>query len=486
MEGLTRAYLALLTVTFSHVCAVAMAQEKPAAVISPGSVDSAVYITHVTVIDTETGKEATDRTVIISGDRISDVRDSRSVKPAAGAKIVDGTGKYLIPGLWDMHVHTWDYESTYPLYIANGVTGVRDMFGPPDANKFRKELTAKAIIAPHFYLASPIIDGNPPRQPGSIGVNSPNSPEEARKVVEEQKQKGADFIKVYDLLTRDVYFAIMDESGRQQISVAGHVLFTISAWEASAAKQKSIEHLRQVALACSSREEELWPKVAASKSRTDWLQLMTEANRSYSDEKCQRLFTEFKKNGTWVVPTITVGQASSMMNDPHFLSDDRLRYFGSDYRPWLAPKEDPRKARASEDFAMERESVAYKKKVVGAMFGAGVPLLAGTDAGNPYCFPGFSLHDELALMVEYGVSPLGALQAATLNAAVFMGASDKYGSVKQGRIADLVLLYADPLADIHNTTKIAEVFLAGKELDRAALDQMLRNAEAAAGAASVK
>lgn len=460
-----------------------MVQERPTPVPPPNVASRLVYITHVNVIDTETGKEVTDRTVIISGDRILDVRDSRSVKPPAGARIVDGTAKYLIPGLWDMHVHTWDFESTYPLYIANGVTGVRDMFGPPDANRFRTELTAKAIIAPHFYLASPILDGNPPRQPGSIGVNSP---EEARKVVDEQKQKGADFIKVYDLLTRATYFAIMDESGRQQMSVAGHVPFAISAWEASTAKQKSIEHLRQVPLACSSREEELWPKVAASKSKAEWAQLMTEANRSYSNEKCQRLFAEFKKNGTWVVPTITVGQASSMMNDPHFLSDDRLRYFGSDYRAWLAPKEDPRRARTAEDFAMESESVAYKKKVVRAMFGAGVPLLAGTDTGNPYCFPGFSLHDELVLLVESGVSPLGALQAATLNAAVFMGASDKYGSVTQGRIADLVLLYADPLADIHNTTKIAEVFLAGKELDRAALDQLLRNAEAAAGAASVK
>jgi hypothetical protein len=182
MEGLMRAYLAVLTVTFGHVCGAAMAQEKPAAVISPGRVDSAVYITHVIVINTETGKEAADRTVIISGDRISDARDSRSVKPPAGAKIVDGTGKYLIPGLWDMHVHTWDYESTYPLYITNGVTGVRYMFGPPDANKFRTELAAKATLAPHFYLASPILDGNPPRPPGSIVVDTP---EEARKVVDE-------------------------------------------------------------------------------------------------------------------------------------------------------------------------------------------------------------------------------------------------------------------------------------------------------------
>jgi len=479
-----RAYLAVLTVTFAHVCAVAMAQEKPAAVISPDSIDSAVYITHVTVIDTETGKEAKDRTVIISGDRISDVRDSRSVKPPAGAKIVDGTGKYLIPGLWDMHVHSWNDDAVFPIYIANGVTGVRDMFGPPDANKFRAELVAKKAATPRFYLASPIIDGNPPRWPGSIAVTTP---EEARKVVDDQKQKGADFIKVYDRLSRDSYFAIMDEGKRQNISVVGHVPFAISAWEAAAAKQKSFEHLNGIPLACSTREEELWPKVVAGKSFKERNPVLLEASRSYSEEKCHVLFTELKKNGAWVVPTLTVTRASAMRNDSQFTNDDRLRYFGGEVRDWLEGKPDPRfKDFTPADFNTARELFAQKKNLVGAMFRARVPMLAGTDTGNPFCFPGFSLHDELVLMVESGVSPLGALQAATRNAAVFMGASDKYGSVTQGRIADLVLLYADPLADIHNTTKIAEVLLAGKELDRAALDQMLRNAEAAAGAASAK
>jgi hypothetical protein len=471
----------VLPITAGLLCSVLAAQQPTSKSASRDTDAGSIYITDVTVIDTETGKESGDQTVAIAGDRISDVEDSNKVKLGAGAKVVDGTGKYLIAGLWDMHVHTWHHESTYPLYIANGVTGVRDMFGPPDANRFRSELAAKKVVAPHFYLASPIIDGNPPRWPKSIAVSTA---EQARRAVDEQKQKGADFIKVYDSLSRESYFAIADESRQQRISFVGHVPFAISAWEASAAKQKSIEHLRQVPLACSSREEELWPKVAVSKSITDWLQLMTEANRSYSDEKCQRLFAEFKKNGTWVVPTITVGQASSMMNDPHFLSDDRLRYFGSDYRPSLAPRGDPRNARTADDFAMERESVAYKKKVVGAMFGAGVPLLAGTDAGNPYCFPGFSLHDELALLVESGLTPLAALQAATLNAAEFMDALDRYGSVAPGKIADLVLLDADPLKDIRNTTRISAVFLSGKHFDRSSLDQLLKDAETAAKTAS--
>lgn len=473
-----RAKLCLLLVAFGQVCAVAMAQVQPAAVISPSSVGGAIYITHVTVIDTETGKEAQDRTVVISGERISEVRDGKAVKLPAGVKVVDGRGKYLIPGLWDMHVHVWDYDSTFPLFLANGVTGVREMFGPPDANQFRAELVAKKTLAPRFYLASPIIDGHPKVWPTSIEVNTP---EEARKVVDEQKQKGADFIKVYSRLSRESYFAIVEESLRQRIPVEGHVPSLITAWEASSAKQKSFEHLGGIPLACSSREEELRPKVAAATTPKERFQLAAEGSRSHSEEKCQRLFGEFKKNSTWQVPTLTVNRSFAMLIDEQFRRDDRLRFFGGDYRNWLVAKDDFRlKTWMTEDFAIQRELFAYDQRLVSAMFRAGVPMLAGTDAGNPFCFPGFSLHDELALMVESGVNPLGALQSATRNPALFMDATDKYGSVALGKIADLVLLDADPLEDIHNTTKISEVFLAGKEFDRAALDNMLRGAETAA------
>jgi imidazolonepropionase-like amidohydrolase len=170
-----------------------------------------------------------------------------------------------------------------------------------------------------------------------------------------------------------------------------------------------------------------------------------------------------------------------MSNDPQFRNDDRLRYFGGQMRTWLSKNYVANRTDFdASDFAVERELLGYRKKLVGALFRAGVPILAGTDTPNPFCFPGFGVHDELALMVESGVSPLGALQAATRNPAVFMDVTDRYGSVAPGKIADLVLLDADPLNDIHNTTRISEVFLSGKEFDRAALDQMLRNAEGAA------
>jgi imidazolonepropionase-like amidohydrolase len=393
---------------------------------------------------------------------------------------VNGTGKYLIPGLWDMHAHATDYVSTYPLYLANGVTGVREMSGPSDANRFRAELAAKKIDSPHMYIGSPIIDGPPPLWEGSIFVNTPD---DARRVVDEQKRRGADFIKIYNSLSRETYFAIIDEGKRLRIPVEGHVPFAVSGWEATAAGQKSFEHLFGIPDACSNREEEYRSKIATAKRPIERDRVYAQAALSYSDEKCRRLFAAFKKNRTWQVPTLTIDRSVGWLKDPQFTNDDRLRYFGGEMLSWVSAKDGVppyMKDWTPADYSMERELFIYEQKLVGAMFRPGVPLLAGTDDANPYCFPGFSLHDELALMVESGVSPLGALQSATWNAALFIEATKTYGSVEPGKVADLVLLNADPLENIHNTSKISEVFLAGKEFDRAALDHMLATAEAAA------
>ena len=475
-----RASLAAFPVTIGLLCSILASRQPSSTSASAGTATRLVYITHVTVIDTETGKEARDRTVVISGDRISEVEDSKNVKPVSAAKIVDGSGKYLIPGLWDMHVHTWDYESTYALYIANGVTGVRDMFGPPDANEFRKQLAAKTSVAPHFYLASPIVDGHPAVWRDSIEVTTAD---QAKIVVDDQKRKGADFIKVYSRLSREAYFAIMAEAVNVGIAVEGHVPVVISAWEASDAKQKSFEHLYAIPLACSGREDELRRQMGPTTSMKERVAASVEAARSYNESKCSELFERLRRNGNWQVPTLTVLRSFALLNDPQFVRDQRLRYFTSEYRAWLAPKNDFRLQNwGADDFAREREQFQFSQKFVGAMFRAGVPLLAGTDTGNPYCFPGFSLHDELALLVESGLTPLGALQAATRNAAIFMNATDRYGSVSKGKVADLVLLDANPLRDIRNTTKISEVFLGGKEFDRATLDGILKTAETEANA----
>jgi imidazolonepropionase-like amidohydrolase len=305
--------------------------------------------------------------------------------------------------------------------------------------------------------------------------------------VDEQKQNGADFIKVYSRLSRDAYFAIIDEAKRQKIPVEGHVPTRVTAWEATTAGQKSIEHLMGISFACSSREKDLWPSAATTKTMVEGDTLEVQAWRTYSHEKCKRLFEELKKNHSWPVPTLVVYRTFGLLNDSQFRNDKRVGYFGGEFRDWLVAKDDFRlKSWTVADFNLERELFRHEQEVVGELFRAGVAMLAGTDAGNPFCFPGFSLHDELALLVEAGMSPLGALQAATRNAALFMSTSDRYGSIAPGKIADLVLLDADPLRDIRNTSKISEVFKAGKEFDRAALDQMLKTAKLAAEATLAK
>jgi hypothetical protein len=459
------------------------ATATPATAKATRAAATALYIEDVTVIDTETGNEAQHRTVKISEGRISAVIAARAAKASSGARTVKASGKFLIPGLWDMHVHgnnqPW-FADFFPLYLANGVTGIREMFGPPNAGQFRAELAARHIDAPRIYLASPIVDGYPPVWSKSISVKTPA---EARQAVDEQVRNGADFIKIDSMLSRDAYFAIIDEAKKKHIDVEGHVPRRISIWEATDAKQKSIEHLNGIGIGCSSREEELWPKVVAAKSAEEVDRLIVEAAHSYDDEKCRRLFAEFKRNKSWPVPTLTVSRSFASLNDPKFTTDERTKYFGGEARRWLVADDDFRlKGKSDENFKLKREYFAFDKRLVGELFRAGVPMLAGTDVGNPYCFPGFSLHDELAMRVEAGVSPLAALQAATRNAALFMGVSDKYGAVKPGMVADLVLLDADPLIDIHNTARISAVFLGGKVFDRAALDGLLSQAERTAAA----
>jgi imidazolonepropionase-like amidohydrolase len=484
-----RAKLCLPLVAFVQLFAVSMAQEKPAAAISPGSASTATYITHVMVIDPENSKEIQDRTVIISGDRISEVRGSEGMKPPAGAKVVDGRGKYLIPGLWDMHVHAvFDerLDSMFPTFVANGVLGIRDMgtsMPLAEIDQLRKETASGSRLGPRIVAAGPILDGRPkPLRPNFLAINTP---EEGRETVRRLKTGGADLIKVYSELSRDSFLAIADEAKKQNIPFAGHVPFSVSALEASDAGQKSMEHLWGIYLSCSSREEELRSEMlkgGVNLSGSERIRLeMDEAAASYDERKAADVFAHLAKNGTWMVPTFKAVLPDSEIFDLRVTTDPRLKYI-----PLAIQKRWTEAAAAGA--AIKSKSFERKLQVVGAMHRAGVPFLAGTDTAwiQPYTYAGFSLHDELALLVKAGLTPMESLQTATINPARFLVMEKDLGTIAMGKIANLVLLDADPLADIHNTTKISAVFLAGKEFDRPALDQMLRSAEAAAKLTTVQ
>jgi imidazolonepropionase-like amidohydrolase len=448
-----------------------------------------LLLTHVTVIDVAGGPSRPDYTVAIAGGRITAMGPAAKIPAPPAAQVLDATGKFLIPGLWDMHVH-WHDKDYLQLYIANGVTGVRVMAGSPSQLEWRKELESGQLQGPHLVLGSPIVDGPKPfwRQ---ISVKNEA---EARAAVIKLKQSGWDFVKVYQFLTRDAYFAIADEAKKQGIPFAGHVPLSVSPEEASRAGQKSFEHLIGILPACSTRRAELtaaaqadlaedlagWPKFWGPHLR----ELRQATLDSYSAAKAAALFSELKSNGTWQCPTLTLLHMFGFGDDPAFLKDARLKYMPRQIRAGWNPAAVDGK-RTPEDFAFMKKEFQKDLEVVGAMQKAGVGILAGTDTMNPFCFPGFSLHDELGFLVQAGLSPMQALQAATLNPARFFGNEKNLGTVEPGKVADLVLLDANPLDDIGNTRRIAAVVSGGKLLTRAALDEMLTGIEAIANRKSI-
>jgi imidazolonepropionase-like amidohydrolase len=424
----------------------------PAFLLAPSERDrqpEALVLAHVTVIDVTGGVSRPDMTVVIRDGRISEVGDAGKAAPPQGATVVNAAGKFLIPGLWDMHVH-WYNRDTLTLFTANGVTGVREMFGNPDLLRWRQDIAKGSLVGPRMIVASPIIDGPQPVWPGSIVVSNED---EGRKAVIKVKKEGADFVKVYSRLPRDAYFAIADEAKKQGLTFAGHVPFSVSSAEASDAGQKSIEHLTGIRMRLSDKELE-----------------------TYNDRKAAELFARFVKNETWQCPTLTVLRSSAYLGDENFRRDQRLKFIP----PPMKERWSMRIAnRNEENFANAKRVFQKELEIVGAMRKAGVQLLAGTDTGNPFCFPGFSLHEELALLVIAGLTPVEALRSATLNPAKFLGLDKTLGTIEQGKIADLVLLDADPLEDVRNTQRINAVISNGQLFDRKALDKMLAQAEAA-------
>lgn len=446
-----------------------------------------LVFTHVTVLDVAGGTALPDRTVVITGDRITELGKSAEIRTPQGAQVIDATGKFLIPGLWDMHVH-WLHKDYLPLFPANGVTGIRIMWGDSMHHQWRQEITQGAVRGPRMAIASPIVDGPTPIWPGSTAVKDGA---EARRFVIQAKQDGADFIKVYSRLPRDAYFAIADEAKKQGLPFAGHVPAAVTVAEASDAGQQSIEHFTNVLEACSSREEEVRQKSAEAwtnlpegqkfPSRASLRPLIRLMLDTFSPEKANALYARFARNRTWQCPTLTVQRNMAFIQDPAIHNDPRVKYMPPGMASSWNPKGDFRlQDRAEEDFELARASYRKLKEQIGPMRRAGVEFLAGTDVLNPYCFPGFSLHDELGLLVEGGLTPLEALQAATLNPARFLGKEKDLGTVEKGKIADLVLLAANPLDNIGNSRKIEAVVLNGKLLPKAEIEKMLADIEAAA------
>jgi imidazolonepropionase-like amidohydrolase len=381
-----------------------------------------------------------------------------------------------------MHVHI-AAASYLPLFVANGVTGVREMhaFFPEWVFQMRRQVRDGTLLGPRIVAAGAMVDG--PR-PMWFGAYAAADAEEGRKAVQSLKKRGADFVKVYSKLPRPAFLAIAAEARKEGLPIAGHVPESVSAAKASDLGMRSMEHLYGIPLACSADEDRLRKDELDAMARLDnpalralMLRTAVKACDSSSEDKARALFARFVKNGTWQVPTLTVLRVLASVDDERLTRDPRVKYVPGYIRAGWKPRADD--TTRTPETATDWKRVYQKScELVRAMHRAGVSFLAGTDVTNPYVFPGFSLHDELALLVEEGgFTPLEALQAATRNPARFLGLEKELGTVEKGKVADLVLLDADPLQDVKNTQKIAAVVVGGKLLDRAALDKMLADVE---------
>lgn len=454
---------------------------------------ASLAIIHVTVIDATGRAPQANQTILIEGRRITAVGPSSSVKVPKAARTIDGAGKFLLPGFWDMHVHiagvnadpAWSKEVLLPLLLANGITGVRDMGGDLDALlAWQRDIESGALLGPHLVVGGPFITSGGDKTAEQYPVHTV---EEARAAVDDLKQRGANFIKIISMPSREAFFAVADEAKKESIPFVGHLPFEIGAGEASNAGMRSIEHFlySAFALSFSSKEAELRPRLVEAERSGDsaaWEQIAHEADATYDSEKAAALIQTLKKNGTWVTPTLASLDITS--HPENWKTDDPLLAF---VPPALAKQW----RKSLNDTQMKQRAAWLARhasndwKLTGELHRAGVPLLVGSDALDAFVFPGDSFHHELSELVRAGFSPMETLRAATRGAAEFLGREKDFGTVEQGRVADLVLLSANPAQEIANTRQVWAVVRNGAYYDRGALDQMLIKAREAAALAGV-
>jgi hypothetical protein len=437
-----------------------------------------LFIDRVAIVDVIGGRATPDMAVVIRGNRMTEIGERGKVAIPDGAHVVNAAGKFLIPGLWDMHVHGTPVLAPY-YYVVNGVTGVRDMGGRRRVSVLRNLVTQMSegrLVAPRIVAAGEILEGPVMLTPSGTALTTA---QQGKDAVAAQKQGGVDFVKVYSSLPRDIYFAIVDEAKRQGLPFAGHVPYSITVAEASNAGQKSIEHLIFVLEGCSTREEEFRRQLntKAPKQRSEFFLGFANVLDTYDVKRAAALFTLLATNGTFVTPTISV----RVHRDEDYTKDPRFKYVIPELKQRWDQIVWTEEQKAADGAVLKRLVQHYNSQMIPAMLRAGLRFLAGTDAGaSPAVWPGFSLHEELVLLVNAGMPPIDALRAATINATQFIGNDKDLGSIETGKLADLVLLDANPLVDIRNTTKINAVVLDGRLLDRKSLDSQLADIEAAA------
>lgn len=439
-----------------------------------------VLIKSGSLIDVQSGKLLTKKLIAIRGKTIVGVFDEAQLKNFQAKQVVDATGKFIIPGLWDMHVHFGggdtlieENKNLFPLYIAHGITGIRDAAADLSTSvlKWRDQISKGELMGPTLFTSGPKLEGYKSTWIGDIEVST-NA--EVDKMLDSLQGLRVDFVKITDnAIKPDIYLYILQEAKKRAIKTSGHVPFALTMDEVSSAGLGSVEHMSYVFKAGSTRDKEVADKVRTGQLTTRVASPMIA--QSFDEATALAVYQRMAKNGTFVVPTLTISRTVSYLDQDNHQQDSYLQYIGQGLKNTYAWRVN-RVAKDSPEAIAERHAVYEKSSaLLPLLHKAGVTIMAGTDAGflNSYVYPGLGLHHELGYFVKAGLTPLQALQSAIIPGPIFLGKTALYGDIAPGKSADIVLLDRNPILDIAATQAINTVILRGTVYNRKALDGLL-------------
>ena len=448
-----------------------------------------LLIRHATVIDVASGKAVANQAIAVAGDTIRAVGPDRSIARRYTAKSkVDATGKFVMPGLWDMHMHFGggpelieENKNLLPLYVAYGVTAVRDCAADisPSVLEWRSGVAEGRLLGPRIFTSGPKLEGYKPLWKGTIEVGTPA---EVNAALDRLQAMKVDFVKITDnTLKPDIFLYAVKEAKRRGMKTSAHTPYALTIVQAADAGLSSIEHVDYLIKAGSPKEAEIGADYVAGK--LTYGQASDAFVESFDRDYAKGVYRELAKRHIAVTPTLNMGRILAYLDREDHSKDTALAYIG----PGLRKTYDWRVERAAkatpQQIAARHKEYELSKQVMPMLVEAGIPILAGTDAGylNSFNYPGQGIHDELERYVESGLTPRQALVSATITGPAFLGHSERYGSLANGKGADILILDANPLRDIKATRTVRGVVLHGKWLDRAALDGLLADAKAKAG-----
>ncbi|MHA6247415.1 amidohydrolase family protein [Pontibacter sp. CAU 1760] len=446
-----------------------------------------LVITNANVVDVTSGEVLTGKTLLIDEGVLTAIKDTKPSKTYKAIVSLDAQGKYVIPGLWDNHIHLRGGEALeeenrqlLPLYIANGITTVRDAGGDlyPAIQKWRKQIQAGELVGPRIISAGPKLDGPNPVWEGSIEVASVAGVPAA---LDSLQSLGVDFVKIYDsTISGEVFLAIVKQAEARGMITSGHMPFTIALGDAMDRGLDITEHLYYTFKAGSAQEDSITTQVRNSSFTNQPISFYTTLGwlyDTYDPATANQFFSRMAKSNTAVVPTLHISQVLNNLQQENHSADAYLAYIGNGIERTYARRFDSAKRQSAETVQFMRNLNSKFRSMLPAMQEAGVTILAGSDAGayNSYVYPGLSLHKELEQMVEAGLTPLQALQTATINGAKVMKRDAQYGTVAEGKVADLVILDKNPLENISHTQQLHAVIVGGKVYTAQQLQQLLES-----------